>query len=609
MGKLKNVFSKLSFLKKKRVLIVLLVLVVALAAGGLFLNRRNPMNQQAPSMSYIRTTTLSKGVITQSVTATGSVESANVSNVTTSLSYIVKSIEVQVGDVVEAGDVIIVLDTEELNNSIAKAEENLQEQIEKAQASYDKAYTTLQNAIAAEDEAEATLNEANTALTEAQTSYNTVINSVSYDQNAYDKAYTAQEKAGLALNEAKTLYNQTLDTLSVAGCEFVVTEKEVQTEVGTGTFDEAGNEIMETVTETVIDEEAVAAKEVCEARKTAYEEAENAYNDAKTNTSNAEKALNEAKNMINYQSYVSAYEQAKNTKNKAETSLEQAKKTVESAQESLNSAAENLEKSKTSETLETLKEQKAECTLRAETSGTVTSLNATVGSRVSGTAAVIQDTEDLVVSISIAETDINSLTTGLRVVITSDATDTEIDGKLTQLSAVASTQGMGSSSSSFAAKVKVNGGSQGLKIGMNAKCEIVISETSNVFSVPLDAIETDEDGKTYVYEKISGSGLDMEFERVEVIVGETNDYYAEISGDNVYSGMVIRSSAVLEEAISDGSSDNMFDMGNFGGMNGFGDMGNFGGGMPSGGSMPSGGGFSGGMPSGGGFSGGFPGGN
>ena len=72
MEKLKKMFSKLSFLKKKRVLIVLLVLVVVVAAGGLFLNRRNPMRQQqSPSMSYIRTTTLSKGVITQSVTAIG----------------------------------------------------------------------------------------------------------------------------------------------------------------------------------------------------------------------------------------------------------------------------------------------------------------------------------------------------------------------------------------------------------------------------------------------------------------------------------------------------------------------------------------------------------
>ena len=46
-----------------------------------------------------------------------------------------------------------------------------------------------------------------------------------------------------------------------------------------------------------------------------------------------------------------------------------------------------------------------ECTLVAETSGTVTALNATVGSVCDGTVATIQDTEDLVVDITISEDD------------------------------------------------------------------------------------------------------------------------------------------------------------------------------------------------------------
>ena len=72
MEKQKNMSSKFSFLKKKWVLVVLIVLIVALVAGGLFLNKSIPIKQQqSPSMSYIRKTTLSKGVITQSVTATG----------------------------------------------------------------------------------------------------------------------------------------------------------------------------------------------------------------------------------------------------------------------------------------------------------------------------------------------------------------------------------------------------------------------------------------------------------------------------------------------------------------------------------------------------------
>ena len=93
----------------------------------------------------------------------------------------------------------------------------------------------------------------------------------------------------------------------------------------------------------------------------------------------------------------------------------------------------------------------------------------------------------------------------------------------------------------------------------------------------------------------------MTFEKVYVTTGDANDYYIEITADELEEGQVIRASADLtqgletvtaeEEAAESSAFGNMF--GNMGGMTGM----PSGGGMPSmpsGGSMPS-------MPSGGGM--------
>ena len=79
----------------------------------------------------------------------------------------------------------------------------------------------------------------------------------------------------------------------------------------------------------------------------------------------------------------------------------------------METAAENLENAGTSDEIEELEEQIADCTITAGASGTITTLNATVGSAAGGgtsntALAVIQNTDDLKVSIIIDEDDIKS---------------------------------------------------------------------------------------------------------------------------------------------------------------------------------------------------------
>lgn len=201
------------------------------------------------------------------------------------------------------------------------------------------------------------------------------------------------------------------------------------------------------------------------------------------------------------------------------------------------------------DTLTNLQTALENCTLTATMDGTITALDATVGAVCSGTVATIQDVDNLTVEVTIPASSVGRLKTGLQCNITSDATDDTVTGTLTRIDPVANDNG------SFGATVTVNGQDSGLLVGIPAKVEIVISTKDNVFTVPRDAVGTNDDGSTYVLRKSGGEGVDMTFEQVAVTEGDTNDYYVEITGSDLNEGDVIRATADLTQGIESGTSD------------------------------------------------------
>ena len=536
-GKLRAFFGRLGgwFKQHKKFTVLLVVLALAAAIVLRFLPQKGAA--QGSTVSFVRTTTLQKTSLENSVSTTGTVESANVSTVTTDLKYTVKSVNVQVGDTVQAGDVICTLDTEDLEKQIERAKESLTDQTEQTQEAYDKALKSYNESKKDYDDAVTAADDAEDDYYDSWDDLNAAVNQVSALQADYDSKQSQ-------LSSMLTEYNEAVSTYGVDS------------------------------------DEAKAAKDRYEQFK------EGAAKDAQT-------ALENAQMTTGYQSLVQAKDQAVAAWEQAKTAKEQAEKQLETASESLDTAKKNLDKSGSSDTLEDLQEQLTKCTLTAETSGTVTSLNATVGSICSDTVATIQDTNALKIAVTIQEYDVPNVSIGMKARITSDATDGEISGTLTQISptATAATGGQSSSSSSgtFSAEVSVDGASSGLLIGMNANVEIVQSTTDNVFVVPYDAVGTEDDGTKYVMVKTGGDGADATFEKVTVTTGAENDYYIEISGDALSEGMEVRSSA------SDDSTETV-DASNMMGQGGF--VFSAGGDMPGGGGQGGPGGGQGGGPGG-----------
>ncbi len=559
MSKVKTVLGRVGGClgrHKKALIAVVLILAIAVAGLWYFRLRRPTMPVAVQGGSYVRTVTLQKGTLNDSISASGTVESSDVSNVTTDLKYTVKTVDVQVGDMVEAGDVICTLDTESLEKSIEKAKETLADSMAQAEKAYQKAQESLAEAQTNTSEAKTEMDEAESAKSDAWSAYDSARSKVSSFQTEADNAAAQEESALSALNDAMAVAAEKQTAYNDAyGAWKTESDRQLAADYQPADGDAEKLAGLQTAME-----EAQAQLEAATAAQTS---AEAAYKQASEQSQAKQQALNEAQNTVGLTGLQTAYQQAQSAYEQAQTAYEQAVKNQETAQETCDDALESYNKSSESDELTDLQEQLEQCTLTAETSGKVTAVNATVGSMIDGAAATIQNTDSLKVAITIPEYDIESVQVGMTARITSDVTDKEVSGTLSQISPTAT--GGGSSSSSFAAEVTIDDADSGLLIGTNAKVEIILSTTEDVFTVPLDAIGENEAGESVIYVQTGEEDGEPVFEEMAVTVGEQNDYYAQISGAELEEGLVVRASADEDEATEELDTSAMMPGGDMGG--------------------------------------------
>ena len=559
MSKVKTVLGRVGGClgrHKKALIAVVLILAIAVAGLWYFRLRRSTMPVAVQGGSYVRTVTLQKGTLDDSISASGTVESSDVSNVTTDLKYTVKTVDVQVGDMVEAGDVICTLDTESLEKSIEKAKETLADSMAQAEKAYQKAQESLAEAQTNTSEAKTEMDEAESAKNDAWSAYDSARSKVSSFQTEADNAAAQEESALSALNDAMAVAAEKQTAYNDAyGAWKTESDRQLAADYQPADGDAEKLAGLQTAME-----EAQAQLEAATAAQTS---AEAAYKQASEQSQAKQQALNEAQNTVGLTGLQTAYQQAQSAYEQAQTAYEQAVKNQETAQETCDDALESYNKSSESDELTDLQEQLEQCTLTAETSGKVTAVNATVGSMIDGAAATIQNTDSLKVAITIPEYDIESVQVGMTARITSDVTDKEVSGTLSQISPTAT--GGGSSSSSFAAEVTIDDADSGLLIGTNAKVEIILSTTEDVFTVPLDAIGENEAGESVIYVQTGEEDGEPVFEEMAVTVGEQNDYYAQISGAELEEGLVVRASADEDEATEELDTSAMMPGGDMGG--------------------------------------------
>ena len=480
------------------VLVVALVLVNVLGKSG---------KAAADSYQFVRTTVLTKTTLSDTVSVTGTVKAGSSASVTASDSvktYKVTAVNVAVGDTVRKGDVIATLDTSDVEKQIANAQLQLSDTQTDARKNYTQAVEdqTTNLATAQENLDKAQKNYDTLGIDDYYTSMASAANSGKTNREIVTDWYTryAEEIAG---------YENTLANLNIQLTQ-------AQQDGDTARADDLQGQIADYTSRENI---AKAQCSIPELGLQGFDAVSQTYNKIEQYRDALEQAQ---------QSYQNSATSASRSVDNAETKLEQSQREDDTLT-NLQTALEN-------------------CTLTATMDGTITALDATVGAVCSGTVATIQDVDNLTVEVTIPASSVGRLKTGLQCNITSDATDDTITGTLTRIDPVANDSG------SFGATVTVNGQDSGLLVGIPAKVEIVISAKDNVFTVPRDAVGTNDDGSTYVLRKTGGEGVDMTFEQVAVTEGDTNDYYVEITGDDLNEGDVIRATADLTQGIESGTS-------------------------------------------------------
>lgn len=326
--------------------------------------------------------------------------------------------------------------------------------------------------------------------------------------------------------------------------------------------------------------------------KQKYENLQYLYdNNLNTEIINAEKALDSAKMDLEDKSKAYEYnkvmlangEVSQDTVNKAQISYENAKSTYDKAAVALEAAKINvkqsLAESKTSYEsalastndhssrlqLENKQAQLKNREVVAPVDGTITKVNAVVGVQSSGALFVIQNLNNLIVNVSVDETDIAKIKPGQRAEITTDASGNEIiAGEVVSAEPVSSAASSSSSTSSsgsnsnssssssnstsnstssdvtFTVKVQITGKNDLIKVGMNSVVNIITNEKNDIYSVPYGAV-VNRNGENVIYAAEKQDGDKYIIKEIPVTKGIESAINVEIDGSDLSNGMIILS--------------------------------------------------------------------
>ena len=164
----------------------------------------------------------------------------------------------------------------------------------------------------------------------------------------------------------------------------------------------------------------------------------------------------------------------------------------------------------------------ADATLRATITGTVASLDLTVGDVVTGvggssgtdpaadgstgtSAVVLVSSGHYVVDATVASSDVKQLKEGLQAEITPTGVTQTVYGTVESVGLVAETSSSGAAV--FPVTIEVTGRRKDLYAGTSADASIIVEQRDDVLTVPSRALETDEDGGTYVTKVVDGEGV------------------------------------------------------------------------------------------------------
>lgn len=515
--------------KGTKIFLILAVVIVVIAAALIGLVRAGQSALQAMTTGAASYTALERMDLTNTLSVSGNIQSADVKKVYQEAAGAGKALQVnvEVGDTVAEGDVLCVFDSTDLEKDYEKSRLQAEQSEKSAQISLDSAQNSYNTGVIAQEQAvraaKQNLEAMQDALTTAEEQYNDALEDYNsgkleltlqvdaeYTQAQY--AYTSAKKVSndlyLAMREKEHAAENEPDNAE-AQQEYAAARAEyeaaqVQTDNAKAAFD--------------------AAREVYENKDTQVESLLDDYRDAVTdaqeNVSDAEVALQEAEEQREL-----ALHGYSNSVSSAQIATDQ---TV--TEMNLADAQENIDK----------------CTVTAPAAGTVTAVYVNEGeSNASGSLLfVIENLDELEIVTSVREYDIASLAVGMPAEIKTDATgDTVYSGQVKDIAITAQKDAYGntvsSSNAEFDVTLSVDPGEGGLLVGMNGRATITTDSTEGVLAVLYSSLGYDENGAPYVMAARPQDDGTLVVEKVPVETGVETDFEVEVISDALAEGDLI----------------------------------------------------------------------
>ena len=529
---------------KKFAIVIVIILIVAVTGGVIVNNAREKKAQMEALMNQTQTSKVEKRTLVSSVSATGTLTSIDSKEVMVNLSGVeVESVSVQLGDVVEAGQVLCEFDSEDIEENLAEAKTALNVVTQKTQMELTAAERNLEDA---KEDYDIGLKRGNTDLDVAYNDYVVTLEDVEEAESAWN---TAKEDTIAYLSEyqyRQELVNQKKAQLDAAGGSSdtyqqgfsearTLLQQYVSTQgvsLGMGAMDKIGlgNDLSQltvgdnadgniydfstgdVAVQAEIKKRIKALTSLQESYKTALQleqeysqlqqsasSMQSKYNTALQNETSAEKVYEQTVSAS--QSQLKVYQ---NQQRNLDDTTKNAENNIINKTDSLTNAQLNALSSGNSEEdkVDQYQQQLDDCTVEAPISGVISAVNIEAGDTYNGTAIVtIDDISSFEVTAQIDEYDIGKIEKGQKVVIKTNATgEEELEGTVKIISPKASS---GGNEITYTVIISVDTPNDMLRMDMTAKLSIILESKDNVLTVPYEAVQEDESGNYYV--EVTGS--------------------------------------------------------------------------------------------------------
>lgn len=482
------------------------------------------------------------GDLSAEATASGTVQAKRQASISVQTPGLVTAVHVRVGDTVQADELLIQLDTSDLELSVTAAEQSLRLQEANLNSLYEPGHDTD---IAA----------ARAAVVSAQANLDAILAGPTDTQQAISEASVRASEASLYASSAElTRAQSSIKDSQIASAQAALLSaqmtldhaKEVNADGPNAENHQAMLEAEQAVAEAQAQLDDLLAGPNVNAEQSSVAAANARVDGSEADLDKLLAGPTDAE-------IASAQLQLAQAQASLTSLLEAA------SDEDIATATAEVEQARLS--LADAQEQLAAAAITAPFVGVVTAVHVTEGELASGVVVELVDMQNLEVVLQVDEVDIGNIAVGQPAVITLETwPNTEIDSTVTTIAPGAQAS-LGTALVTYDVHLLLGATDLPVRVGMTANANLITAEKKDVLLIPNRAINVDRQAGTYSVNRVDGESIQV----VEVTIGLRDNQYTQITDGLNPGDELLVTNGVPVQTFGPGGNNNGNNQGPFGG--------------------------------------------